>query len=127
MKEAENIVRVAMHPTDQFAAFQAMADQGRSVDEIASRYGVAGRTVEQRLKLARVSPALIAAFKEDEIGREAMMDFTITDDHGCQERVWRTCGGRSYATDVRRRLTEGKISRIGGAPKPSLTCHCGRL
>src|SRR3546814_8644782 len=38
---AENIVRQAMHPADQFEAFAALIDAGESVPAIAARFGVA--------------------------------------------------------------------------------------
>ena len=52
---AENQLRQAMHPADQFHAFKALADGGMEPADIAARFGVAERTVEQRLKLASVA------------------------------------------------------------------------
>ena len=36
---AENVVRLPMHPADQYEAFKAMADAGRGPEEIAGRFG----------------------------------------------------------------------------------------
>ena len=36
---AENVVRLAMHPADQFIAFKALADQGMGIEDIAGRFG----------------------------------------------------------------------------------------
>ena len=43
---AENIVRLPMHPADQFEAFKALADDGKGPEEIAARFGVRCRHVE---------------------------------------------------------------------------------
>ena len=42
---AENIVRQAMHPADQFEAFAALVDTGETVPAIASRLGVSEKLV----------------------------------------------------------------------------------
>ena len=64
---AENIVRIAMHPADQVIAFSKLADAGLSVAAIAARFGTAERLVEQRLRLGNVAPALLDAYRADEI------------------------------------------------------------
>jgi ParB family transcriptional regulator, chromosome partitioning protein len=53
---AENDMREAMHPADQFEAFRRLVDDGRSVEEVAKRFGATVLLVTQRLKLARVPP-----------------------------------------------------------------------
>ena len=37
---AENAVREALHPADQFEAFKRLHDDGKNADEIAARFGV---------------------------------------------------------------------------------------
>lgn len=85
---SENVVRAAMHPADQFEAFKALVDNGLPVEDVAARFGVTPLVVRQRMKLANVSLALIAWFREDEITLEQMMALAVTDDHAAQERVW---------------------------------------
>lgn len=46
---AENVVRVAMHPADQFEAFRDLVDRGLDVAAIARRFGVADTVVAKRL------------------------------------------------------------------------------
>jgi ParB/RepB/Spo0J family partition protein len=53
---AENEMREAMHPADQFEAFKKLADDGTGPEEIAARFGTTPKIVTQRLKLAVVSP-----------------------------------------------------------------------
>ena len=59
MSLAENTVRLAMHPADEFEAFSKLSEQGESAEAIASRFGVEEKHVLKRLKLGRVAPALL--------------------------------------------------------------------
>ena len=52
----ENLQRAAMHPAEQFEAFDKMIGESRSEDEIALKFGVSVDLVRRRLKLARVAP-----------------------------------------------------------------------
>ena len=54
---AENVVRVAMHPADQFEAFRTVIDNGATVAYVAARFGVSEDMVEKRLKLGRPHPS----------------------------------------------------------------------
>ena len=56
---AENVQREALHPLDQFRAFQTLREKGLSEDDIAARFFVSATVVKQRLKLAAVSPKLL--------------------------------------------------------------------
>ena len=56
-----------MNPADQFEAFVAVIDQGKSVAEVAARFSVSEQLITQRLKLGRLSPAIMKAFREDVI------------------------------------------------------------
>ena len=86
---AENEIRQAMHPADQFDAFKALAGHGMGDEEIAARFGVTVQVVRQRLKLARVSPKLIALYRKDEMTLDCLMAFAISDDHKQQEKIWK--------------------------------------
>ncbi len=85
---AENVVREAMHPADEFEAFRALADGGMPIADIAARFGVTETVVLKRLKLARVSPKLLDAYRRGEMTLQHVMAFTVTDDPAAQERVW---------------------------------------
>ena len=108
---AENVVRVAMHPADQFEAWRALAEKGDSAAEIAVRFGVAELTVRKRLALARVSPVIFAAYRAGDLDLEALQAFTITDDHAAQESVWNNLldWQRGNARAIRQALTEGDV------------------
>ena len=85
---AENTVRVAMHPADQFAALQALVRQGLTEDQIAARFGLSTRTVAQRLRLAAVSPKLIEVYRQGGMTLDHLMAFAVSEDQEAQERVW---------------------------------------
>ena len=85
---AENVVRLAMHPADQFTAFHALAKQGMGIEDIAARFGVSSVVVRQRLKLAAVSPLLIGVYREGDMTLDQLMAFTVSDDHAAQEAAW---------------------------------------
>jgi ParB family transcriptional regulator, chromosome partitioning protein len=107
---AENTIRQAMHPADQFAAFQQLVSDGMGFEEIAARFGVTPTFVRQRLKLANVSPRLFQLYREDEINLDQLMALAVTDDHGEQERVWDAARDwQRNPNALRRALTEAMV------------------
>ncbi len=82
---AENVQREAMHPADQFEAFASLVAEGRPVEDIAADFGVTPLVVQRRLKLANVSPRLLADYRADEVTLDQLMALAITDDHAAQE------------------------------------------
>jgi ParB family chromosome partitioning protein len=84
---AENVVRVAMHPADQFEAFRDLVDRGLDIAAVAQRFGIGETVVAKRLKLARLSPVVLDAYRNGEIDLDEAQAFVITDDHAAQERV----------------------------------------
>ncbi len=85
---AENIIRAPIHPADQFEAFAKLQKEGLLAEDIGARFGLSGTVVQQRLKLARVSPRLIAEYRSGEMSLEQLMAFTISDDRRSQEATW---------------------------------------
>jgi ParB family chromosome partitioning protein len=109
---AENIIRVAMHPIDQFAAFAALIDEGKTVEDVAARFGITPGIVTRRMKLARVSPVIIEAFRDDKITLDAVMGFSVSEDHAEQDRVYADIanrGGQFTRNYVVRMLTHQKV------------------
>lgn len=108
---AENVIRSGMHPADEYEAFAALHnDKGMAAEDIAARFGVTPAVVRQRLKLGAVSPALMQAYRADELTLEQLMAFTLTDDHARQEEVWQGLGWNKGASAIRRALTEGQVA-----------------
>src|SRR5580704_12589002 len=90
MSLAENTVRLAMHPADQFEAFAALLDQGETAAAVARRFGVEESLVHKRMKLARVAPKLLEEYRNDGLTLECLMAFTVTDDHRRQLKVFKS-------------------------------------
>lgn len=108
---AENTMREALHPLDQFRAFKNLQDAGLSIDEIAARFFVGTQIVRQRLKLAAASPKLLDLYVAEELSLEQLMAFCVTNDLARQEAVWEALS-RTYNKDsytIRRMLTEGAV------------------
>jgi len=108
---AENVIRSAMHPADEYEAFALLHNEkGMAADDIGARFGVSPAVVRQRLKLGAVSPVLMGLFREGGLTLEQMMAFTLTDDHARQEQVWEGLGWDKSASAIRRALMEGQVS-----------------
>jgi ParB family chromosome partitioning protein len=84
----ENVQREAMHPADQFEAFADLVADGRPIEDIAADFGVTPLVVQRRLKLANVSPRLLADYRADAATLEQLMALAITDDHAAQEAAF---------------------------------------
>ncbi len=84
----ENVQREAMHPADQFEAFATLVTEGRPVEDIAADFGVTPLVVQRRLKLANVSPRLLADYRADAVTLDQLMALSITDDHAAQEAAF---------------------------------------
>ncbi len=108
---AENIQRAPLHPLDQFRAFQAMREKGKSEEEIAAAFFVSVGVVKQRLKLAAVSATLLDAYTQEEMTLDQLMAFTVNPDHERQEQVWEALKQHynKQPYEIRRMLTEGAV------------------
>lgn len=107
---AENVVRVPMHPADQFEAFRDLIDNGASTADVAARFGIAETLVLKRMKLGRVSPAILEIYRKGEISLDLVQAFTVVDDHEAQERVLADMPSwNMHPNVVRRALTEGEL------------------
>lgn len=85
---AENIHREPMHPADEFEAFWRLVQDGRTVEEVAQRFGTSPITVRRRLKLADVHPDLLVLYRQDGINMEQLMALALSDDQEEQLRAW---------------------------------------
>ncbi|MGE0675216.1 MAG: ParB/RepB/Spo0J family partition protein [Methylibium sp.] len=85
---AENCFHVPMHPADEFAAFARLVAQGKSVEDVAAAFGVTPLIVKRRMKLASVSPKLMALYREGGIGLDCLMVLASVDEHQRQEQAW---------------------------------------
>ena len=109
---AENVVRIAMHPADQVAAFRELAESGSSVSSIAARFGISERLVEQRLRLGNAAPELLDAYRDGTIDLETLKGFAVTTDHHRQMSVFEQVASQGYrptAWQVKRLLTQDRV------------------
>ena len=111
MSLAENTIRLAMHPADQFEAFAGLIDNGQTAAQVAERFGVEESLVVKRMKLARVAPDLLKAYRDDDITLECLMAFAITDDRKRQMKVYKSLHGwqKTDPGHIRACLTEKMI------------------
>ncbi|PRO62010.1 ParB/RepB/Spo0J family partition protein [Cronobacter sakazakii] len=106
----ENVQREAMHPADQFEAFAALVAEGRPVEDIAADFSVTPLVVQRRLKLANVSPRLMADYRADAVTLDQLMALAITDDHTAQEAAFYDAPTWQRSPhSLRERLTEREI------------------
>ncbi|HDR9868660.1 TPA: chromosome partitioning protein ParB [Burkholderia cenocepacia] len=84
----ENSEREGLDPFDVLRAYRMLADEGRSVDYIAALFSASSITVKRRMKLANVSPKLLALLREDAITLDQLAALALTDDHDTQEHLW---------------------------------------
>lgn len=107
---AENVHREDMHPADEFQAWAMLADEGKSVNDIAARHGVKKEQVRQRLKLGSLSPVVLEMFRNDQLTIEQAMALTLTADHETQEAIVKARKQVPPAWQIREQLTAGKVS-----------------
>jgi ParB family chromosome partitioning protein len=106
----ENVQREAMHPADQFEAFAALVDEGRPIEDIAADFSVTPLVVQRRLKLANVSPRLMADYRADAVSLDQLMALAGTDDHAAQEAAYYDAPQwQRHPSHLRERLTEREI------------------
>lgn len=106
----ENVHRVAMDAMDEVDAYAALIAEGGTPDDVARRFGVARRHVDQRLALAGLSPKIKAAWKRGDVSLEAARAFCLVDDHAQQDAVFKSLGRPvTHAASVRARLMEGRM------------------
>jgi ParB family chromosome partitioning protein len=102
---AEN-QRAPMHPADEFVAYKALADEGKTIKDIAEAFGETQRKIKQRLKLASVSPTLIDHYRSGKMTLEAVMAFTVSDDHEKQEACYLELSPHLQPHQIRRYLLD---------------------
>ena len=106
----ENMTREAMHPADQFEAFQRLAEEkGYGAEEIGARFGVSAQIVRQRLRLGAAAPELMAAYRAGTLALDQLMAFCVSEDRDRQRQVFEQSGPHTPAYAIRRAMTEAKV------------------
>lgn len=102
----ENVERVPVSPVDEFKAYGRLCDEGQSAEQVAGRFGIPLRRVQQRMKLGALHPTVMAALDSGKIGLETAQMFTVADPDR-QAEVFEALSKRGavYAYEVRQNLT----------------------
>ncbi len=108
-----NVTQMPMRPGDQYRAFAACLYDTKPA-EIAKRFGVTKKFVEQRLKLADLAPEVLDRLDEGRIGIELAEALTTTSRDFQTEQWLPAFEKRDYwatsASSLRRALTNVRIS-----------------
>ena len=107
----ENTIRAAMHPADEFVAIAELINGGMTIEDVAKRNGTSERHIKQRLRLGKLAPELLDAFRNGKISLETVTAFTLGADHQAQLTVWNQLKDNSYIQSytVKRLLTENAV------------------
>ncbi len=111
---AENLVRVNMHPVDQFTAFHKLLDRGLTARQIANRFGVSARAVQRRLRLGDIAPEVLSHARDGHLTLDQLEAFAATADRARQLDVWNKMrshnGYTATAGWIRHELQRGLVS-----------------
>jgi ParB family chromosome partitioning protein len=89
----------------------ALIDGGSTIDAVATRFGTSERHVQQRLRLGKLAPELLDAYRNGDISLDVVTAFTLGADHAAQLAVWNELKSNSYIQPytVKRLLTESAV------------------
>ncbi len=111
---AENLVRVNMHPVDEFTAFHTLLERGLSAREIANRFGLTARTVQRRLRLGGIAPEILGHARDGDLTLDQLEAFAATPDRTRQldvlGKVRSHEGYTATAGWIRNELQRGLVS-----------------
>lgn len=109
---AENFGRMPMNPADECTAFKHFIDKGADAEDVAKRFGVTTRFVEQRVRLAELAPAVFQALAAGEITLGVAQAYAVTPDTERQARIFETMKNAYYGSNpdnIRRALLNGSV------------------
>jgi ParB family transcriptional regulator, chromosome partitioning protein len=105
---AENSGRKPMSAADTIVAFAEMVKAGAGVEDLAVCFHLSPLTVQRRLRLANVSPALFAMFREGAMTLDQLMALALTDDHAKQVDAWNAAQAHDRSPRRLRALIAGE-------------------
>lgn len=101
-----------MNPADEAAAFNHFIDKGASAEDVAKRFGVTTRFVEQRVRLAELAPCIFQALAAGEISLGVAQAYAVTGDTDRQARVFEQMQSAYYGNqpdNIRRAILNGTV------------------
>lgn len=91
---AENLQRQDVDPIEEAFAFSQLIKNGKTVEEIAAKFGKSIRFVQDRCKLNNLIPELMLAVKEDKMSISAAMIISKLDDE--EQRTYHSRYAENY-------------------------------
>lgn len=125
---AENLERNDMTPAEEFRAFKALIDTGRyDTQLVADRFGLTKSYVDKRMRLASLSPVILAALDEGKFGIESAMAYAAAVTIEQQEKLFKAQERASYQKHKPSEIlsainnagldADGPIGKFLGGPK----------
>lgn len=101
-----NIDRLPLHPVDKCEAFAILVDQGAEIADVAARFSIRPREVEQALAIRALAPEIRAAWRAGEIKADVAQAFTIEPDQKRQAKVFAALkkAGNLWDAEIRSQL-----------------------
>lgn len=107
----ENVTQEPMNPADELVAFRTLSREGKSIEQIAARYGVKEMTVRRRLALANLAPEFVDMYRDGKVSVDVLQALAQTEDHDRQRQAWAALPSHSRsAYYVRNLLSEDDMS-----------------
>lgn len=108
---AENELREAMHPADQFVSIKQLIDEGTPLEDVAAQLSLSTTIVQRRLKLASLAPEFIRLYRNRQATLEQLMALCVSDDHARQLEVWKALpDNRRTPAEIRSALTQTEMA-----------------
>jgi ParB family transcriptional regulator, chromosome partitioning protein len=106
---AVSVTQKPLHPVDEYEAFAALEAGGFSIADIARDFAQSETQIKQRLALGRLSPRVLALWREGTIDREQAIAFTCGP-IAAQEAVLDRLGVHNcWAMAIRRELRSNAL------------------
>jgi ParB family chromosome partitioning protein len=119
---SENFFKLDMNPADACRAFQDIIDtEGKTIADVAKRFGLTERFVQGRLRLAGLAEPVFEALRDGSITLDVAMAYASTTDTARQASVFDHLSQAHYRAsthEVRRQLAQGAYK--GNDPKALL-------
>lgn len=104
----ENSGRKVMSTADTIVSFADMVRAGAGVDELAAAFRLSPLTVQRRMRLGNVAPALFALYRQGDMTLDQLMALALTDDHKAQESAWAAAPANNRTPRALRALIAGE-------------------
>ncbi|UNJ22082.1 chromosome segregation protein [Microcystis phage vB_MweS-yong2] len=110
---AANVMRVALHPVDEYEAFARLVADGLTEAQVADRFGVAALEVRKRLRLAALAPEVREAWRGGKLDGEQARAFAASSDLEAQAealpKVLRASSHWDRNPEAIRRMVRGRL------------------